>query len=324
MKPLLMLGLSLLIGLNVLATKITLIKPTAAWSDNSAWDLNRQPQSGDTIVIPAHYFVYLDYQANLNGVVIQVFGTLRLQVGELNLDNKSRITVSSTGVITGTSNNDWIKIGSTLKFTGTESYQAGPSYADKTTGFAPVNGFATNLSLPVTFVSFYLAKNSQGIELTWTTAQESGNDYFDLEKSTDGLHWTVMASVKGSGNSSVPVAYSYLDKNANAAVLYYRIHQVDFNGQSVYTSVKTIHPNGANSITKIYSSGKTVNVEFNSEIRNNFSIRILNMSGQLVAQQSYQQSAYRITFNMSQAGSGAYVVQVLDGNGLSESGKIIL
>jgi hypothetical protein len=67
--------------------------------------------------------------------------------------------------------------------------------------------------------------------LYWSTASESNNDYFSLERSSDGINWEKIVEIDGSGNSTDYLNYffdhfSFQKNNVN----YYRLSQTDFDG----------------------------------------------------------------------------------------------
>lgn len=101
-------------------------------------------------------------------------------------------------------------------------------------GFALVN----DIALPVELSSFTSSVNSNNVNLNWTTAVETNNSGFDIERSQKGVlnseQWINTGSVKGKGSSSVPVDYAFIDKNLNAGKYSYRLKQSDFNGNSEY------------------------------------------------------------------------------------------
>ena len=97
--------------------------------------------------------------------------------------------------------------------------------------------------LPVSFLYFAGATNGVEHKLSWATASETNNDYFQLERSLDGRFFQVIARIEGAGNSVTQNDYSYLDKVAPAGRVYYRLKQVDFDGafdyaQEIVTLVK--------------------------------------------------------------------------------------
>jgi len=95
---------------------------------------------------------------------------------------------------------------------------------------------AANSPLSVLFVLFN-AKCEQGsVSLTWKTAQEQNSDRFDLERSVDGTHWSVIGSVPAAGNSSSERSYSFADRNV-VVDAQYRVAEYDVTGGPHYTSV---------------------------------------------------------------------------------------
>lgn len=90
---------------------------------------------------------------------------------------------------------------------------------------------ACNPMLPIELISFDgYNKNNNNI-LTWSTASENNNDYFTVERSEDGVNWDVIDTVGGAGNSQSNINYSLVDNNYREVINYYRLKQVDFDGQ---------------------------------------------------------------------------------------------
>ena len=94
-------------------------------------------------------------------------------------------------------------------------------------------------TLPVTWL-YVTAKEKNGIAIIeWATAAELHNEFFGVQKSTDGMHYTTISKIKASGNSNANRYYSYTDGTVNGTV-YYRIQQVDIDGKSSYSKVVKI------------------------------------------------------------------------------------
>ena len=322
MKPIYTLILALVTAATVTAAPVIKAKANGSWTSNSTWDLGRKPQSGDTIIIPVGFHVILSGTQSLNNVFIKISGILELSNGVLLLNAASRINVYTSGKIYGggPGNGDQIKIGLVFKFNDSPQV-TGPRYADNTTGAAPL-GFSP-LLLPVTFINFYLNKTNNEIHISWATANESNNNHFEIERSFDAGTWSVIAIVTAAGNTNSITNYTFTDKNMNADVAYYRIKQVDNDGRTTYTAIRSIKNNNAASTTEIFAgSNKNITIKFDV-VKSNVSVKIWNLNGQSLMQQSYQHSAY-ISFRLNNALPGIYVVQVTDENNKSESQKIIL
>ena len=89
--------------------------------------------------------------------------------------------------------------------------------------------------VPVLFTKVEAGCNTNGTIVKWSTASEFNSSYFELQRSTDGNSWSRVSSTKGAGNSSSLHAYQLYDQVNGAA--FYRIKEVDIDGQFTYTSI---------------------------------------------------------------------------------------
>ncbi len=95
--------------------------------------------------------------------------------------------------------------------------------------------------LPVTWLYFRGETNGDEHTLNWATSTEKNNDYFELERSIDTQNWMTVAQIKGAGESTSQINYSYIDRDAPHGRVYYRIKQVDFDGErDFYPNVVTL------------------------------------------------------------------------------------
>ena len=108
--------------------------------------------------------------------------------------------------------------------------------SDTRTGSDPTQTLLPHLTtaavLPVSFISFDLSNEGNGVKFNWSTASEQDNDHFDVLRSTDGTNWTTVTSVAGNGNSSAKNVYTAKDNNPVNGINYYRLIQYDKNGAS--------------------------------------------------------------------------------------------
>ncbi len=96
--------------------------------------------------------------------------------------------------------------------------------------------------LPVTWSAFYGKEISCEVVLNWSTASELNNEYFEIEKSTNGRDFTSLGTVKGSGTVSDYRQYKFVDKLPGTEN-YYRIKQVDFDGKTDYSKMIVLKSN---------------------------------------------------------------------------------
>ena len=87
----------------------------------------------------------------------------------------------------------------------------------------------SNALLPVELLYFRVVNQQKGNLLEWSTATELNNNYYIVERSTDGLHWNEIEIIHGAGTTNEEQSYSILDRNFESEINYYRLTQVDFD-----------------------------------------------------------------------------------------------
>lgn len=95
--------------------------------------------------------------------------------------------------------------------------------------------------LPVQLTRFVGTAEGSTNHLSWTTASEIDNAVFEVEKSHDGVNFSTCGSVPGAGNSSVVQQYSFVDVNPFYGNTYYRLKQIDYDGDHEYSSVISVN-----------------------------------------------------------------------------------
>lgn len=147
---------------------------------------------------------------NSNAVVID---------GDL-VDNSN---FTNNGSITGTGS---IDVDGTASGTGTIN---GTSMSVIDFGSGPVD---ISQPLPVELLYFSVKYQNQMVEVKWATDTEINNNYFTIERSSDGIHWKEIAKIHGAGNSSGKKYYKYYDREYLTEWSYYRLKQTDYDGSS--------------------------------------------------------------------------------------------
>jgi hypothetical protein len=208
------------------------------------------------------------------------------------------------------------------------SFTYGPATFD--TILLPVSGaFIAKISddpLPVELSSFTCKAMNNSINLDWVTQTELNNFLFEVERKNQNGIWTKIGEIKGAGNSNIPHQYSYLDKSLPNAKYYYRLKQLDFNGQYKYSNELEIN---VNFVPKAYSLENNFPNPFNPATiiryslpyNSNVKLTIYNSLGQVIKEliSEVQQSGLQeISFDASSLSSGVYFYSMqansIDGN----------
>lgn len=302
---------------------------SGSWNDMSVWSIAVRTDGihKTKAVIPAPYVVTVDNAVNsfgLGDVEINIMGTLSiLPSTTIVLSSASSVSLFGTGKITGTNNTQKIMIGGVTKYSGDlDLNKTGPSIANSTTGISP-NGFVSTALLPVAFINFSATKNAGLINLQWSTSSEISNHYFEVERSYNGSAWTTLSTITGTGSANTIANYSYIDNNANNAMVYYRLKQVDLNGSFLYSIVKTVVSENATA-TKIYNAGgKTINIELGSAVNKNVVVTLMNTNGQVIEKKQFS-ALNKISMSVNNATPEILIVNVANNDGFSQTSKLLL
>ncbi len=98
------------------------------------------------------------------------------------------------------------------------------------TSFSDHTGESQDEGLPVELISFSADVRDNGILIEWSTASEIDNDFFELERSSNGIDYEVIATVDGNGTINTRSDYAHMDQYPLIGITYYRLVQVDFDG----------------------------------------------------------------------------------------------
>ena len=161
--------------------------------------------------------------------------------------------------------------------------------------------------LPIELLSFEAKANLTDVDLTWSTASEQDNDYFEIEKSKDGVDFKFVAKINGAGNSTQQLDYFHKDKKPYAGLSYYRLKQVDFDGTATYSDVRSVEISSSNSLNVFPNpviSGGEVSFDFETGDEN-VVVRIIDLAGKLVLDVNMLNNTLRVDLP-----KGVYMVQV--------------
>ncbi|MEM1356980.1 MAG: T9SS type A sorting domain-containing protein [Bacteroidota bacterium] len=98
--------------------------------------------------------------------------------------------------------------------------------------------------LPVEFAHFRGQYNGNQVALSWMTYTETANEFFSIERSSDGVSFYAIGQIAGAGTSTEVLDYSFLDKEPEQGINYYRLRQTDFDGSSSISDIVIIEVDG--------------------------------------------------------------------------------
>jgi hypothetical protein len=176
--------------------------------------------------------------------------------------------------------------------------------------------------VPVELTSFAAQLNGKDVELSWTTATETNNSGFEIQKKvvTDGKNaeWKNAGFVKGMGTVSAPQTYSYTDEigDLTQAVVKYRLKQIDFDGTFEFSNIVEIEiVPGEFTLKQNYPNpfNPSTTIEYALPSESLVNIAVYNLLGQKVAElvnETQQAGYYTLNWNASNIASGVYIYRM--------------
>lgn len=170
------------------------------------------------------------------------------------------------------------------------------------------------LFLPVELLNFDGYNNDDYNVLNWSTSTENNNDYFKVERSTDGVTFNSIGEVDAIGNSLKVKNYNYIDKSPKKGINYYRLIQIDLDKKMEMSHTISIenkpslgmdfYPNPTTGELKIVAFGA------NNDIAE---IRIFDLLGNLISSTKAKNNDIS-TIDMSDNRAGIYIIELTEGS----------
>ena len=171
---------------------------------------------------------------------------------------------------------------------------------------------SSGFALPVTMISFEARKlNASTAQLTWKTATEFNNKGFEVQRSFDGNYFTVISFVNSAGNSDVLKEYRITDVPGRTGRVYYRLKQVDLNGNGKLSNIVSVLFS-QEEIIKIYPNPAQRQVTIEGADQYN-RVQLLDAAGKLVKEQ-LNSGQHLLTMNLDGLRSGMYLLRLINGN----------
>ncbi|MFY7963980.1 MAG: YHYH protein [Chitinophagaceae bacterium] len=199
-------------------------------------------------------------------------------------------------------------------------YAVGPTfYGNKVvTKVTTIPGTATTYTgpiLPVDLLDITAYLANEKTVLKWSTSKENELGYFEIESSNDGKVFEKAGIVQAVGNSSNTSNYSFTDDTKFADIKYYRLKQVDKDGEYSYSKVVSVHQNNKNDEIGIFPNpvADVLILQAKGITKNSLNIELINVSGQIVKRQQFLQGSTICYMETNSLANGTYFIAVNDG-----------
>ncbi len=189
--------------------------------------------------------------------------------------------------------------------------------------------------IPVELTAFFALNNEKGVMLKWTTATESNNSGFLIERSDDKINFNEVTFIDGKGTTTEVTDYEYLDVISKPGIYYYRLKQIDFDGSYNYSNLVEGNVNGPEVFILSQNYPNPFNpstvIKFSLPIDSRVRIELFNTLGEKVDEltnRDYSVGNHEINFDASKLSNGVYYYTInangYDGITFSSTKKMVL
>ncbi|HLG34911.1 MAG TPA: T9SS type A sorting domain-containing protein, partial [Bacteroidia bacterium] len=168
-----------------------------------------------------------------------------------------------------------------------------------------------SVGLPVELVSFTGENKNNINHLHWSTASEINNDYFVVERSSNGIDFENIGTVDGHGNSTQIINYSYEDLSSLTGINYYRLKQIDYDGEFEYSQIIAVRNNQSGNPCFVYADETAGNFILSCNTLKNSQAQILSMDGRILKVINIIDDSDN-TVDLYGFAAGMYILRIID------------
>jgi hypothetical protein len=187
------------------------------------------------------------------------------------------------------------------------------------TSFSIFTGTDINAPLPVELLSFTATKQDKDILLQWQTASEKNTERFDIERSYNGKDFEYTGkTVSAADMSNTLRSYNAIDEEyaRTAAIVYYRLKIVDYDGFFEYSNIAVVTNNTVKQTSAVIHPnpfGNSTKLTLQNATSGSIEITIIDLAGnQLYAQiHDLKNPEEEIKIDTEFLKSGTYVLRIV-------------
>jgi hypothetical protein len=168
--------------------------------------------------------------------------------------------------------------------------------------------------LPIELLSFQAIPVSERVDLAWTTASETNNAFFTVERSSDGVVWENVAHLPGAGTSLQPLQYRISDEQPLPGLSYYRLRQTDLDGTtSVHPMVPVRFATDTDLLVAFPNPASDVVTLVHGELGTDVTLLVVDASGRAL-EVPVTHEGLRQVLDVRQLPAGQYMAVLQDGS----------
>ena len=165
-------------------------------------------------------------------------------------------------------------------------------------------------ALPIELLSFKAEHNNQHVSIRWQTVSEINHSFFRIEKSDDLINWHEIYQEESKGGDSYTLKnYSYIDNNPYSEENYYRLMQVDNDGSTSFSPVRTVVLDNRTDAISYFPNPASDQIVLKSDKGIHSKIQVVDMLGKVLDKKLINSNLHEVQLDVSDLTTGVYFIQ---------------
>ena len=175
---------------------------------------------------------------------------------------------------------------------------------------------------------FIVSKQPNGTVLVkWTTISEHNNEYFTVEHSTDGVHYTEIGKVFSLGNTAYGFSYQFIDNKPGIGKNFYKICMVDIANKHKYSEIKLVQVNDhSQQVLSVFPNPalNAVTLKLNTKDNEELKVEIYSITGNKELAKTCIIQHQKTELNIEHLKTGIYEIVAVTSIGMQYTSKLII
>ena len=172
-----------------------------------------------------------------------------------------------------------------------------------------------------------LKQYNNTVLVKWTTISENNNQYFSIERSADGTHYTDIGKVLSLGNTAYGFSYQFVDTKPAIGKNFYRIRMVDISVRNKYSDIKVVQVNDNKPVEFSVFPNPAVNavtLKLNAKDKEELKVEIYDFTGNKVVTKTSVVQNQKIELDIESLKTGLYAIVAITSIGMQYTSKLVI
>lgn len=175
---------------------------------------------------------------------------------------------------------------------------------------------------------FNVSKQLNGTVLVkWATISEHNNEYFTIEHSTDGIHFTNIGKISSLGYTANGFSYEFIDSKPGIGNNFYRIRMVDIANKSTYSEIKIVQvSDNVHHMLSIFPNPavNSISLKLNTKENEELKVEIYNPTGNKELAKTCIMQHQKAELDIGNLKTGLYAIVAVTSIGIQYTSKLIV